>query len=100
MTPNRKPPTSRQLSYLKALAARAGQSFAYPASSVQASREIQRLKQISTTGFTFAELRDEQAARTLHDDVLLDHAPTIRADEVSGYGASATWRSASVEGRS
>lgn len=84
-------PSPRQLSYLKALAARAGQSFAYPASSVQASREIRRLKQITTTGFTFSELRAEQAARALHDDVLLGYAPTIRADEVTGYGANCRW---------
>ena len=88
MTPHPKPPTPRQLSYLKALAVRAGQSFSYPSSFSQASREIRRLKQISTTGFTFAELRAEHAARTLHDDLLLDYPPAVRADEISGYGAS------------
>jgi hypothetical protein len=100
MTPHPKSPTPRQLSYLKALAARAGQSFSYPSSFAQASCEIQRLKQITTTGFTFAELQAEQVARTLHDDLLLDYSPAFRAGEISGYGASATWSSASTEGRS
>jgi hypothetical protein len=39
-----KRPTARQLSYLKALAERAGQTFAYPRSAADASREIGRLK--------------------------------------------------------
>ena len=37
-------PTARQLTYLKALAARAGQSFEWPRTRSQASREIRRLK--------------------------------------------------------
>ena len=38
------PPTRRQLAYLRALADRASQTFTYPRTSVQASREIQRLR--------------------------------------------------------
>jgi hypothetical protein len=39
-----KPPSARQLSYLKALAERTGQTFRWPESSAAASREIRRLK--------------------------------------------------------
>ena len=38
-------PTARQLAYLRSLANRAGQTFTYPRTRGQASREIQRLKQ-------------------------------------------------------
>ena len=39
-----KPPTAKQLAYLKVLAERAGQTFARPRSSQDASAEIRRLK--------------------------------------------------------
>jgi hypothetical protein len=39
-----KPPTRRQLAYLRVLADRAGQTFSYPRTQAHASREIQRLK--------------------------------------------------------
>ena len=37
-------PTRRQLAYLRSLAERTGQTFAYPHTRGQASREIQRLE--------------------------------------------------------
>ena len=43
-TSNAGKPTSRQLSYLKNLAHRTGQTFTYPQTSRQASAEINRLK--------------------------------------------------------
>ena len=39
-----KPPSARQLNYLKALAGRTGQTFTYPSTSSDASREIRRLQ--------------------------------------------------------
>ena len=39
-----KPPTAKQLAYLRALAERAGQTFATPRTSQDASAEIRRLK--------------------------------------------------------
>ena len=38
-------PTRRQLAYLRSLATRTGQTFAYPRTRREASREIQRLEQ-------------------------------------------------------
>ena len=88
MTP--KPPSARQLNYLKALAHRAGQTFAYPKTSSEASREIQRLK--ATRPSTRIELElerldlaAEQAARAANCDVRVD------LSEIEGYGSTATW---------
>jgi hypothetical protein len=88
MTPQ--PPTARQLNYLRALAHRSGQTFAWPNTSRQASREIQRLKltQSSTRqehAIEGVDLASEQAAREANCDV------PITTNEVTGYGSTATW---------
>ena len=44
MSQNRTRPTARQLAYLKALAQRTGQTFAYPRTVREASAEIARLR--------------------------------------------------------
>jgi hypothetical protein len=80
-------PTGRQLAYLKALAARTGQTFTWPRTRAQASREIRRLHAVGGSGFTFGELDAAHAARDARHD-----APAIRSEEIAGYGASATWR--------
>jgi hypothetical protein len=86
------PPTGPQLRYLRKLAQRTGTTFTTPTTRRQASAEIQRLKTIRATGFTFAELQAEHAARQATGDVPLDYAPAIDHDEETvGYGASATW---------
>jgi hypothetical protein len=82
------PPTDRQLAYLRRLARRTGTTFTPPRTRAQASAEIQRLKAIRSTGFTFAELRAEQAAREQAYDL---DATLIRADEIRGHGADCTW---------
>ncbi|MGH3263823.1 MAG: hypothetical protein ACRDNS_17725 [Trebonia sp.] len=83
-------PTSRQLNYLRALARRTGTTFTPPRTRQQASAEIQRLKAIRSTGFTFAEPQAEQAARQANDDVALN-ATRFAADEITGYGGNCTW---------
>jgi hypothetical protein len=88
MTP--KPPSARQLNYLKALASRAGQTFAYPKTSRDASREIQRIKTVRPTSRIELELErldvaGEQAAREANCDVRVD------LSEIEGYGSTATW---------
>ena len=82
-----KPPTTKQLVYLRALAGRAGQTFMSPRTRSQASAEILRLKHARTSGFTFAELQAEQAARDMHGD-----AAVVQAWEIAGRGSTATWR--------
>jgi hypothetical protein len=66
---------------------RAGQTFTTPRTREQASAEIHRLKAITDTGFTFAELHAEQAAREANDDL----SCTVKPHEVSGFGSTATW---------
>ena len=81
------PPTAKQLNYLRTLAHRTGQTFTTPRTRKQASAEIRRLKAVRATGFTFAELQPEQAARHANHDV----ACTVKPWEVRGYGSNATW---------
>ena len=86
-------PTSKQLAYLRSLARRTGTTFTPPTTRAQASREIQRLKKIASTGFTFAELEAEQAARYSNDDLPLPSSLTsaVHDWEITGYGSTATW---------
>jgi hypothetical protein len=81
------PATRKQLAYLRNLAQRAGQTFTTPRTRSQASVEIRRLQATRNTGFTFAELEAERAARELNDDLTC----SIKPFEVSGFGSSATW---------
>jgi hypothetical protein len=82
-------PTSRQLSYLRSLANRTGQTFTYPQTSRQASAEINRLKHTppSTRTERYVErklIADQIAAGPLD-------AARVRDDEISGRGSTATW---------
>jgi hypothetical protein len=81
------PPTAKQLVYLRTLAERAGQTFISPRTRTQASAEIRRLKNVRTSGFTFAELEAEQAASDVHSDVAI-----VQPWEIAGRGSTATWR--------
>jgi hypothetical protein len=80
------PPTSKQLSYLRTLAGRGGQTFVTPRTRAQASEAIRRLKAVRATGFTFAELQAEQAAHEAHGDLAI-----FRPWEIAGRGSTATW---------
>jgi hypothetical protein len=82
-------PTARQLSYLRSLADRSGQTFVYPQSAAQASREIERLKSARPS---------TRAARYVERKAIADQIATgpidaarVREDEISGRGSSATW---------
>jgi hypothetical protein len=83
-------PSSKQLRYLRSLAERCGESFAYPASAAQASAEIDRLKARRRTSRAdrrreVGEVRRAVASRA-------GDAAAVRATEIGGYGSSATWR--------
>jgi hypothetical protein len=83
-------PTARQLSYLRTLADRCGQTFRWPATRADASREIHRLRHVQRSSQVERELERfdwaaEAAAREANCDV------PIRPDEVHGFGSSATW---------
>jgi hypothetical protein len=83
-------PTRKQLSYLRSLANRAGQTFAYPRTAAQASREIRRLRvaQPSTRLDRALERREiaDQIARGPDD------SSRVRSSEIAGWGSSATWK--------
>lgn len=84
------PATAKQLSYLKALADRTGQTFTYPTTAAQASREIQRLKRTRCDSSADRRRERKEIADAIHagpDNV----AARVRADEVDGYGGQATW---------
>ena len=83
-----KPPTRRQINYLKALAERTGQTFQWPGSCAAASREIKRLKNSRPSSALECALErfgDTQAIEAVQD------AAAIHGFEVVGYGSTATW---------
>ena len=84
-----KPPTAKQLAYLRALAVRTGQTFAVPRTGRDANNEIRRLK--SAPGESKVERRIEHAE--IADAIAAGPQDDARVtpSEVSGYGSSATW---------
>ena len=83
----RRGPTPRQLRYLRVLAERTGTTFTPPASSAEASREIDRLAALKRERGTHCELPDSTGQCV--------YATAPRDDETSGWGSTATWRSSS-----
>jgi hypothetical protein len=82
-------PTAKQLSYLRTLALRTGQTFTPPATRVDASREIQRLRTIAPSGRgeqrrERRDVRDALSRSTGASVAVHDH-------EISGYGSSCEW---------
>ena len=83
-------PTQRQLAYLRSLASQRGQTFQYPNTKSEASREIERLLNGKPDSrLERAIERREGYEITTHD---LD-ATRVREDETSGWGSSARWGS-------
>jgi len=82
-------PTRRQLAYLRSLATRTGQTFAYPLTRREASREIQRLKQIQPSYIDNALIDREIADAIACGDA---DATRVRSTEIAGYGSTATWK--------
>jgi hypothetical protein len=89
MTPTTRRPTAKQLRYLRSLAQRAGQTLTPPATATEASQTIQRLRAVSTTGFSFAELEAQRRGGERDEDIA--YAPAPRSEEIDGYGSSARW---------
>ena len=83
-----KPPSAKQVKYLKALAVRSGQTFQWPQTSAQANREIRRLK--NTRPSTEAERAIERFGDT-HAIEAAQDATAIHEFEVVGYGSNCTW---------
>jgi hypothetical protein len=82
-------PTPRQLAYLRSLAARSGQTFAYPRTRLQASREIQRLKSETASSRTERSIEHKEIADAIAHGP--DDAARVRGDEITGYGSTCRW---------
>jgi hypothetical protein len=85
------PPTRTQLNRLRRLAELKGQSFAYPTTRAEASKEIQRLDRAS---FSNSAERAIERREIVRDDHPLLSAARVFDDEIDGYGSSARWRGA------
>jgi hypothetical protein len=87
MTP--KPASSKQLRYLRNLALQRGESFAYPATSAEASAEIERLRFRRPDGPADRRRDRLGVSRGLAQR---GDAAAVRDFEIVGYGSSAHWR--------
>jgi hypothetical protein len=90
MTNSQLPPKPKQLSYLKDLAKKAGESFTYPPTRGKASAEIKRL--LGRTKLSPAERRREAFEARSRDGESYGDAAAVRDDEIAGYGSTATWQ--------
>jgi hypothetical protein len=84
-----KPPTAKQLAYLRALAERSGQTFATPHTSSDANAEIRRLKATPAESSVERRIERDEVADAIAAGPQ-DSARVIPG-EVTGYGSSATW---------
>ena len=83
-------PTHRQLAYLRSLASQRGQTFQYPTTKSQASREIERLLNGKPDSRLERAIEREQGYEITTNDL---DATRVREDETSGWGSSAHWGS-------
>jgi hypothetical protein len=84
-----RPPTPRQISYLRDLALGRGQTFAYPRTFEEADREIKRLRKAKRTSRADRH-RESQAISA--DMAGRGDAARIRDHELGGYGSGAHWK--------
>ena len=82
-------PTRRQLAYLRDLALRTGQTFTPPTSREQASREIARLRQLSSESSEQLYHERHTLAGELHAGEGAHAA--VQQQEIRGYGSTARW---------
>ena len=83
-------PTGKQLAYLRALADRAGQTFAYPRTARQASAEIRRLRAQKPSGRVERVLERREIADAVARGP--EDAARVEVDrDVTGFGSTATW---------
>ena len=90
-------PTSKQLKYLRSLAQRTGQTFAWPQTIEDASREIERLQGVKKT--PMADRRRERREVRDHMAAGRGDSARVREAEVEGYGSTARWAGREEAGR-
>ena len=86
---SRKPPTSKQLAYLRALAERTGQTFATPRTRGNASAEIRRLKAAPAESSFERRIERNELAEAIGTGS--QDSVRVTRSEVTGHGSSATW---------
>jgi hypothetical protein len=82
-------PTAKQLAYLRSLAHRTGQTFAYPRTAAQASREIRRLKNARPSSRIERAIERRQIADAIATGP--DDAARVRDAEIQGFGSNCRW---------
>lgn len=89
MKTKEKPPSAKQLRYLRNLATQRGESFSYPRTISEASAEIERLK-----GRRPEPRADRRRERLEISRAMAERgdASSVRDTEIVGYGSSARWR--------
>ena len=80
-------PTAKQLRALRSLALSGGETFSYPATKAEASREIQRLLRARGQSLIDRQIEADELERLRGPR----DATAVREDEVSGHGSSARW---------
>ncbi len=85
---SRRPPTEKQLRYLRNLAMARGESFAYPGSLMEASAEIERLKQRRPSSYTERRIERLEVSR---DMAARGDAASVLDSEIVGYGSDCRW---------
>ncbi len=84
-----KAPSRKQLNFLRRLASEKGQTFTYPQTSGQATAEIRRLLD-QTSSSRVERYLDREAVSVMRAERPYD-ATQVRRDEIMGYGSTATW---------
>ncbi len=82
-------PTRRQLAYLRSLATRTGQTFAYPPTFLQARREIQRLERAQPSSRIERSIERKEIADAIARGP--EDAARVRLGEVAGFGSNCRW---------
>ncbi len=89
MSVTARPPSAKQMRYLRSLATQRGESFAYPQTAAEASAEIERLKGRRRSSATERQIERLDLSR---DMAARGGAAAVRESEITGYGSSARWR--------
>jgi hypothetical protein len=84
-----KPPTAKQLAYLRTLAERTGRTFVTPRTSREASAEIRKLRSAQPESRLERRIERKEVA----DAIAAGPADgaQVRRHEVEGFGSTATW---------
>ncbi|HEX3520074.1 MAG TPA: hypothetical protein VHT29_13660 [Solirubrobacteraceae bacterium] len=89
------PATARQLRFIRTLAQETESTFTNPKTNGHAKAEIQRLLQLKRTGRHLrpehTPLEDGERDPSIAGDPE-GYAPAAHADEITGYGSTARWR--------